>query len=376
MEKARLDRLGFWLVNGRHKFTNKNTALEYCTKNKSKDIRYCLEEERFSSADWVTEPEISLTELYRLRAQQIRQNYDHVVLTYSGGSDSTNLLHSFFSNGIKPDEVISFMLKGKDFSDTKTTFNKEITYNQKAIKEYVHSNNVAYHTVDVSNFYNSIFDNEFWCYESGINRAYITARANCVKLERYKKKVNLGKKCCIVYGLEKPALSIDNHNNFYAYFLDSPLQQYNLNDMYSDNYDGLTLERFYVSGDMPELTIKQSHIVANYFINKYAKKSKDMLRLGFDNNPQNYKDIVMDLLYGHCFDQKKCFTVGKSSYITGVRDDWLVSLGDDDRRKMNVYNGWIAMAKNIGDEWFNGKHWKHDVVGCISKPYYLGKKIQ
>jgi hypothetical protein len=375
MDSATIDKLGYWLVDGKHKFINKNVALEHCTKKKTKDIRYCLEEDRFSKANWHSEPTLSLTDLYRLRAQQIRDNYDHVVLTYSGGSDSTNILHSFITNGIKPDEVISFMLEGKDFSNEGTTFNKEITFNQNAIKQYVLSNNIKYSTVNISDFYNSIFHNEYWCYESGINRAYITARAHAAKLSRFKKLVDSGKKCCIVYGLEKPTISVDKNNNFYSFFLDIPLQQYNLNEMYHNSYNGLALERFYVSGDLPELTIKQSHIVANYYQQQFQKESKKMLQLGFEYDFRHYKEIVIDLLYSHSFDQKKCFTIGKSNYLTGLRDDWLVSLSNNDRRKMNVFNGWAAISKNIDKSFFNKNDWKHDTVGCISKSYYLNKKI-
>jgi len=375
IDSATINKLGYWLVDGKHKFINKNVALEHCTKNKTKDIRYCLEEDRFGKINWHNEPTLSLTELYKLRAQQIRDNYDHVVLTYSGGSDSTNILHSFIANGIKPNEVISFMLEGKDFSNEGTTFNKEITFNQNAIKQYVLSNNIKYSTVNISDFYNSIFDNEHWCYESGINRAYITARAHAAKLDRFKKLVDSGKKCCIVYGLEKPSISVDKNNNFYSFFLDIPLQQYNLNEMYNNSYNGLTLERFYVSGDLPELTIKQSHIVANYYQQQFQKESKKMLQLGFEYDFRDYKEIVIDLLYSHSFDQKKCFTIGKSNYLAGLRDDWLVSLSNNDRRKMNVFNGWTAISKNIDKSFFNKNNWQHDTVGCISTSYYLNKKI-
>jgi len=375
IDSATINKLGYWLVDGKHKFINKNVALEHCTKNKTKDIRYCLEEDRFGKINWHNEPTLSLTELYKLRAQQIRDNYDHVVLTYSGGSDSTNILHSFIANGIKPNEVISFMLEGKDFSNEGTTFNKEITFNQNAIKQYVLSNNIKYSTVNISDFYNSIFDNEHWCYESGVNRAYITARAHAAKLDRFKKLVDSGKKYYIMYGLEKPSISVDKNNNFYSFFLDIPLQQYNLNEMYNNSYNGLTLERFYVSGDLPELTIKQSHIVANYYQQQFQKESKKMLQLGFEYDFRDYKEIVIDLLYSHSFDQKKCFTIGKSNYLAGLRDDWLVSLSNNDRRKMNVFNGWTAISKNIDKSFFNKNNWQHDTVGCISTSYYLNKKI-
>jgi hypothetical protein len=43
---------------------------------------------------------IPLKTLYKERAQQLRDNYDELILYYSGGSDSHNILHTFLQNNI------------------------------------------------------------------------------------------------------------------------------------------------------------------------------------------------------------------------------------------------------------------------------------
>jgi hypothetical protein len=58
-------------------------------------------DEVFSSHNWATEPPESLDELYRIRAEQIRARYDYIVVFYSGGADSTNILQTFLKNNIK-----------------------------------------------------------------------------------------------------------------------------------------------------------------------------------------------------------------------------------------------------------------------------------
>ena len=61
----------------------------------------------FDAVDWTQEPEDDLESLYRARALQIREKYDYVVLSYSGGSDSQNILDTFLKNNIRIDEIVS-----------------------------------------------------------------------------------------------------------------------------------------------------------------------------------------------------------------------------------------------------------------------------
>ena len=63
----------------------------------------------FSSYDWTVEPNESIADLYRQRAQQLRDKYDYIVLMFSGGADSTTVLRSFLDNDIKLDEAVSYM---------------------------------------------------------------------------------------------------------------------------------------------------------------------------------------------------------------------------------------------------------------------------
>jgi hypothetical protein len=59
----------------------------------------------FDSFDWTEEPTESLWDLYKARARQIRNEYDYVVLWYSGGSDSHNMLDAWISAGLQIDEI-------------------------------------------------------------------------------------------------------------------------------------------------------------------------------------------------------------------------------------------------------------------------------
>ena len=55
--------------------------------------------------DWSVEPEGSLADLYTGRARVLRDRFDYLILLYSGGSDSHQMLMAFLSAGIHVDEV-------------------------------------------------------------------------------------------------------------------------------------------------------------------------------------------------------------------------------------------------------------------------------
>src|SRR5262245_16896494 len=55
--------------------------------------------------DTTVEPELSLVDLYKARALELRGRFDYLILMYSGGADSHQVLMSFLNNGIFLDEV-------------------------------------------------------------------------------------------------------------------------------------------------------------------------------------------------------------------------------------------------------------------------------
>ena len=97
------DKRGYYKV-GNQKFYSKAQAILYDQQN-HKGIDFIFNDEDFLSADWKNEPQESLDEIYKQRAQQLREKYDYLVLSYSSGVDSTNILHSFLYNNIHLDEV-------------------------------------------------------------------------------------------------------------------------------------------------------------------------------------------------------------------------------------------------------------------------------
>ena len=98
---------GYWKVNNRCYF-NKMDCLRYATQTKNFNITYHFFDSAYSSIDWTKEPSRTLDELYAERAKQLRDKYDYIILSFSGGADSTHVLETFLENDIHIDEIVSY----------------------------------------------------------------------------------------------------------------------------------------------------------------------------------------------------------------------------------------------------------------------------
>jgi hypothetical protein len=95
---------GLWIVNG-IEFDSKYQALLHATRNNIKDIKFWYHDDIFASVDVTQLSKTPLSLLYKERAQQLRDSYDYLILYYSGGADSHNILRTFLDNNIKIDEI-------------------------------------------------------------------------------------------------------------------------------------------------------------------------------------------------------------------------------------------------------------------------------
>lgn len=94
---------GYWKVGDR-KFLNKLQALQYATDSKIY-VTFHFFDHIFEKFDRSQLGKFTLDELYKQRAQQLREKYDYLILYFSGGADSYNVLRSFLDNNIKLDEI-------------------------------------------------------------------------------------------------------------------------------------------------------------------------------------------------------------------------------------------------------------------------------
>jgi hypothetical protein len=287
---------GFFEV-GNIKTFSKYEAWQIAIQNgiATENIKFNFNDNEMSRYDWTVEPTTSLSDLYKQRAQQLREKYDYIVLFYSGGIDSHVILNTFYKNNIKIDEIIicgnktyqgdnsklnqEIFGKAIPYIDTLdlTKFNTKVTY--KDIGELiVNQFDDPFHFENFMYYFNGPFPPWYMAYKSPMfklqNQSHIDIS-------------DQGKKICYMWGYDKPNMfNIDGKWNFK--FTDSvsdfavrPFFYHKLLDVPLTNfYD----EPFFVTPDLPELTIKQCHVVAKTL--NSIKSYKDV-RLGAVENIAN-----------------------------------------------------------------------------------------
>ena len=96
----------FYYAQDGEVFSSKIKALEYRAKT-TLPVYFYYYDHVYSKLDWSVEPPESLDYYYLEQAMRLREKYDYLILCYSGGYDSTNILETFCLNGIKLDKIIS-----------------------------------------------------------------------------------------------------------------------------------------------------------------------------------------------------------------------------------------------------------------------------
>jgi len=369
-QKKTLDRLGYWLVDGEKIFINKIQAVTYATNHNTRDIKFCIG--NFDQCNWSQEPAQDLKTLYKQRAQQLRDTYKYLILGFSGGSDSIFMLHAFIENNIYPDEVVSYssFTRGQDHRGyyPYDSANSEVFLNQKIIQDLVIANRIPYRIIDSSVNYQQVYTDPEWVYRChSLRSPHSNSYVPCLHKNNWPNVEN----GCMVVGLEKPDV-VFNNNSWQCYFQDGRTIFLNDNSMYYDSYSGLTVEKFYISSDLPDLTIKQSYCVANHF-DSLNNEQKEKLIQGPNFDSKSYKEILNKLLYGDMLDQYLNFSIGKNNSMYGYRDTWLWSLPDHDPVKINILAGWQLVQNTVDSSWFNNNDFYQNPVGIVSNFYTLKK---
>jgi hypothetical protein len=259
--------IGFYTV-GEKKFSSKLDAVLEAQLTDAK-VEWHFFNDIFSKVNWTIEPELSLDQLYKIRAQQIRDAYDYVIVFCSGGADSNNVIRSFINNNIHVDEVISMApLSGlnnwgwdkNDISLSNTV--SETKYALFPMLDEIRTKNPNI-KITINDFFEDIvnYNSDEWIYNSTGN--YIgPATSMCGRLDKFKHLTDLaeqGKRIGLVYGVDKPVISVRN-NHVYMLLADAGVNY--ARPPFVTDYPNVDRVLFYWTHEMPELMIKQGHVVA------------------------------------------------------------------------------------------------------------------
>lgn len=272
-----IDRFGYYQV-GWKKFYHKTLALIEHTKTRQK-VEWIFNDNVYSAIDWSIPIPESLDELYRKRAQQLRDNYDYLALYFSGGADSSNMLRTFVNNGIFLDEIVM-----QSPEPVKGTFNKEDisdanVYSEipfsavpiiNELKNLIHPNTIIRYQ-DTSQGVIELFNHDNWFEKQPLG---VTLALNPVARQHTSftdahilNLCDTGKRTAQIIGTDKPLLMYDDDTgNYYSYFLDVTAMHAPPVDLTKKEISDKAYhtEFFYWSPDMPEISIKQAQEVKHY----------------------------------------------------------------------------------------------------------------
>lgn len=274
--------LGYYRCNGID-FSSKIDALIYSTTVNCA-VEWHFNQPVFSAYNWQIEPDATLDQLYDARARQLRDQYDYVILSYSGGADTNNILESFIRQNLHIDEiVVNHMTKataGTTVLDpaVKSSWNFAAEHQLQAVPRLQYINTVLPRTkiteLDVSDSVITAlqkFNDVDWVlgHNDHLSVGQLF-RYNYFHFGQIKKQFDAGKKVCIVVGIDKPRTAIHN-NNFYISFVDTVANITTIND-FNQDYNNVTTEMFYWSPNCADLLCKQAHVILKWLQLNPAKK--------------------------------------------------------------------------------------------------------
>ena len=377
------DHYGYYTVGNYKTYSKLDAILKH--ESTGDFPQWNFNEDVFARANWTIEPQVELTELYRRRAQQIRDNYDYIVLFYSGGADSTNILQTFLKNDIKLDEIAQFYSLEGDGGDTMSNFNSEVTtvaipWSRLIVQEHTH---IKHRVIDQSRIIDDIYNmpeikNDFLFQQNTCISPNNFSRVYLRKIIKdYADMIAKGVRLCFIWGAEKPRLSMVD-GRYCMRFLDmvdncvSPLLQ-------QGDFPGWYDELFYWSPEFTDGLIKQAHMV---------KRALQTLPLNEVNFTQDYSPFGTTVRNGSSWNLTNhglhqviypgwdinTFSVGKKrSPILSLRDSWYLNkTTGSSQRFLAGINEFDSILSRVNDGfWKNEKDLMGGVKGCLSRPYFI-----
>lgn len=262
---------GFYEYAGQA-YPDKSSAMDAAVAllDYSPQIHFNFNDHVFSQIDWTQEPPFSIDQLYQQRAQQLRDQYDYLILMYSGGSDSRQVLHSFNDNGIFLDEVVS--MHPKKLTE-KIPVVADVNHAYASLFEFdlttlpglkdLHqvSPNTKISIVDSSDDLLTNYKNDNYFSDkqpiSRIGSVYWTISTNAG--QQYARQASEGQgRVGVIYGCDKPNISVQDNKMFF-FFLDTGFagsqSQRKTNAV---NFDAIS---FFSAADAPLIPVKQCHMI-------------------------------------------------------------------------------------------------------------------
>ena len=373
-------KLGYYLLDNII-YYNKFHALIDASKTKYSQVRWFFNEDVFFKYPWHIEPAAPISELYRIRAQQLRDQYDYIRVECSGGADSTTVLYSFLLNGIHLDEVVFRYPKlgeknvSNDPYDTRCENTlSEWEFASKPLLNWIATNypkvKITTHDYAKDMISDTYKNDESWIFKTKhfLQPGHVFKHDD--KNLASRGVFDSAKSIAIVYGVDKPKVVLKD-NKFFLYFNDVLASHSN---PVIDGYTNITNEYFYWTPDMPELLAKQAHLIKNWFSMPSNNKMQSVVHWPNTDFATRtvYEGTVKAIIYPD-YDTGTFQTVKPTTNIWNEMDNWFHT----NFKGTQSYNLWEAgishLLSNIDEKHVRNRDGRpSDITVYDSVYYYIG----
>jgi hypothetical protein len=368
-------KLGYYRV-GDKIYTDKIQAILEANKTLS-DVEWFFNKEIFSTVNWNQEPVLDIDSYYKIRCNQIREQFDYIVVMASGGADSTNVVWSFLNNNILIDEIIAAAplsgLHSYDMTDSSNSTSNTISetiYAQIPLLQEV-STFFPYVKITLNDYFEDIlnYQTDEWLYKSAdwIHPTTV-ARYSLEKFKHLKNLAESGKRIGIIYGIDKPLPIIGRDGNLYQTFSDSTVNVQR--PAFNKNYPNVENVLFYHTPELPEMIVKQLHLVCKWFFNpankdklKYFNDRRTMIDWTFEQHRKRhsiFERIIIPLIYPTTV--KPVFQGMKPNRMfLADHDDWFYNKHKDTRSFQMIVSDFNNFYKCIDKKYLNTSQTGFDI---------------
>jgi hypothetical protein len=335
------NRLGYYTV-GDQIYRNRFLAMSAAKKQSAKTTWH-FNREVYSNINWETPIQTPLNELYRLRAQQLRNSYDYLILNFSGGIDSVTVLHSFIDNGIFLDEILiqlpsNFRPNAHDHSNA--NYWSEIEYQAKPhLKKYQHliDPRTKIRFQDICEPVNKIFSNEHWadiiqphCNLTVPGFARIVSQFyDPDVLELAMKGVRVGR----IYGSEKPKIRYIV-GRYVAYFNDLGIYMHSAPGTTAESqalFSYHNVEPFYWTPYLPEIVVKQCQVIVSKVMTDPVYRQMFHAALQKKAGWYSFEKLIAPVIYDRA-DEILWSTEKVTEFTVRKTDDWFWQGAETNKR--------------------------------------------
>jgi hypothetical protein len=199
------------------------------------------------------------------------------------------------------------------------------------------------------------------------------------KISEWTKIKDSGKKIVFVWGTDKPRINLDlKTNKYYFNFIDYIDNAMNAK-WQSENIEGDFVEFFYWSPDLPEIPIKQSHIVKNYlrnsnkcsqFLSKFKKNTLGYAQI--DNEKYYISNSGVNFLIYPKYNYNILNEWKPAGIFLTERDAWFFNLSKNEKAFTNWQSSVTALWKKLPYYWKNDpSDFTKSIKASVSRRYYL-----